>query len=238
MKTLTKLAAVASIMACSLTVSAQVFDFNIDPTLQSIPNGGVNTDVRNIDFGVQNPFPLGFFLKVKMNIQGNPIAFNGDYYATLTHGGQLAVLLNRPGRSPENQFGYGNDGMNVTFQDFITPFSSTAANDIHTYQTVPGFEGQANPLTGVWAPDGRAGNPGLGITGDARNNQLSVFNGTDPNGEWVLLIQDFSTDSGVGKLVNWGLEFTAVPEPHQYALVAGLALIGFALYRRHALKAA
>jgi hypothetical protein len=241
MKTLTKLAMVASIAACSLTVSAQVFDFNINPLLQDIPDGGVNVDVQNITFPTQNPFPQGFFLKVKLNIQGLAEGFpaiNGDYYSTLTHGGQIAVLLNRPGRSPESPFGYGDNGMNVTIQDFIAPFSTTAANDIHTYKTVAGFEGQLNPLTGVWAPDARGANPGLGNTGDTRNSPLSAFNGTDPNGEWVLFVQDMNAPGGLGKLVNWGLEFTAVPEPHQYALMAGFALIGFALYRRYTLKPA
>jgi len=244
MKTLKKFAMLATLVVSAMTVSAQVFDFNMDPAKEipdSSANGTQDTQILN---GV-GPFNTGFFLQVKLNIQGLADGFpanNGDYYATLTHTdpnnvSRLAVLLNRPGRAPGTSSGYGDNGMIITLQDFIAPLSTTAANDIHTYKTIAGFEGALSPLTGVWAPDGRFANPGFGNTDDSRGNLLSVFNGMDPNNEWTLFIQDAS-EGGLGKLVSWSLVFTAVPEPREYALIAGFALIGFALYRKYAVKMA
>jgi len=256
MKTLAKMTLLAALTVASLTVSAQVFNFTLDSgtdpnnPANAIPDGDSNglSDTRIISGA--GPFPLGFFTKVKLDIEGytyfgipvNPI--NGDYYATLTHvsSGLKAVLLNRVG-FPESPNGYGDAGFNVTLQDFVTPASSTAANDIHTYQNVLGHVFQS-PLTGVWAPDGRSADPSK-VTmnrADAINQplkMLSVFSNAhiDPNGQWTLFVADLS-QGGQGKLVSWGLEFVAVPEPREYALIAGLALVGFALYRRYGLKAA
>ena len=244
MKTLKKLAMLAVLMASALAVSAQVFDFNIDPANQPIPDGDANgiQDTRTVTGA--GPFPLGFFMKVKLNIQGLDdlrLANNGDYYVTLAKGGTLlkSVLVNRPGKPLNQGAGYGDNGMNITLQDFLP--NGTAAPDVHNYQNVLGNVFQS-PLTGVWSPDGRNADPSLVTANraDAINQplkMLSVFDGTNPNGDWTLFVADMAS-GGQGKLVSWGLEFVAVPEPHEYAFIAGLALIGFALYRRYTLKIA
>lgn len=42
-----------------------------------------------------------------------------------------------------------------------------------------------------------------------------------------------------GTSYNWQIDsISAVPEPHEYAMFAGLGLIGFAVYRRYSVKAA
>lgn len=163
---------------------------------------------------------------------------NGDYYAYLTHGvgaaERTAVLLNRVGRtyatSPVAEYGYTQGGgFNVVFRN--------GAPNIHTYQDVTG--GPATPLTGIWSPDGRTGGsagPGVGGQGltevvDAIPKDFSVFNGQDLNGLWTLGITDMSS-GGQGTLVGWGMTMTAVPEPQEYAIIFGLGLAAFAIYRR------
>ena len=44
-------------------------------------------------------------------------AFNGDLYVFLQHGSGFVVLVNRPGRTPGDDFGYDDDGLVITFDD-------------------------------------------------------------------------------------------------------------------------
>lgn len=267
MKNLMKLALTTCMSVMTVMASAQVFQFQ-PPTgfmsssqPQVIPDGDINglsdSIVVNTDTA---PFSKGFVVQVLLNIdnspqldaQGNPILLNGvpivstpnngDFYATLSHGNAKAVLLNRVGLDAVNTSGYGDPGMHVILQDNVNPFSGTALNDIHTYrQNIP-IDQQGKPLgtaatPSSWAPDGRSADPGAVSTSSPRDAKLSVLSGTDPNGLWTLFIADVQ-QGNEGVLTSWGLNFAAVPEPHQYAMIAGLALIGFALYRRFALKAA
>jgi hypothetical protein len=152
---------------------------------------------------------------------------NGDFYATLINGSKSVVLLNRVGRTGSNA-GYGDPGLNVWFSD------GSANGNIHTYQDVVGF--QPTGLTSAsrtdsWTPDGRNTNPGQGNTSDSVNQSLSSLYSQNVNGEWILTVQDMSVGQS-GVLTDWSVGFTAVPEPHQYAMVAGLALIAFATVRR------
>src|SRR6185436_18476514 len=74
-------------------------------------------------------------------------AYNGDLYAYLVGpNGGYAVLLNRPGVTTGNNFGYNNTGLSVTFAMFGT------SGDIHFYQPGGSYNG-AGQLTGVWTPD-------------------------------------------------------------------------------------
>lgn len=49
---------------------------------------------------------------------------------------------------------------------------------------------------------------------------------------------NFSSAGGGANFDNISLALVAVPEPHEYALVAGLALIGFAAFRRFKVRSA
>lgn len=161
-------------------------------------------------------------------------AFNGDFYAYLSHGSELAVLLNRPGRRGDNPVGYGDNGFSsVLFDDAATH------GDVHRYRLElyadesNAIEPYPSPLTGTWAPDGRTTTPSSTLDTDGRSAYLSVFNGKDPNGTWTLFLADLET-VGTATLVSWGLTITPVPEPAEYATIGatGLALLG--VWRRRA----
>jgi len=233
MKTLSKMTLLAALSGVALTASAQVFTFNIDPSQQSIPDANANgvTFVGTVSGVDTSGQPLRVSA-VDINLQGNPIANNGDYYMTLVqeNTGLKAVLLNRVGKPENSGAGYADNGFNIRLSD-------DSPNDVHAYQNVLGHQYQS-PLTGTWQPDGRNVDPNT-VTFDRSGGlrTLAVFYGQNPNGNWDLFVADLAS-GGLGKLVSWGLEIAPVPEPHQYALVAGIALIAFGIYRRYALKAA
>jgi subtilisin-like proprotein convertase family protein len=142
--------------------------------------------------------------------------WNGDLYGYLVHDGQLAVLLNRPGKSLANPGGSGSTGMTLTFSDL-------AAGDIHLALPDSGVP------TGFFQPDGRLTDP-LGVLDtDARTALLSVFTNEDPNGVWTL----FLADQGPGDtstVKSWSLAVTVVPEPSA-ALMMGVAVMVGAVAR-------
>jgi subtilisin-like proprotein convertase family protein len=153
-------------------------------------------------------------VKVTLNVTGN---FNGDLYAYLQHGSGMAILLNRPGRTGIDLFGYDDGGIGVTFDDL-------AAEDVHTYQeqTIPG---SGNPLTGTWIPDGRAVDPNLVVATDPQTAMLNSFAGGDANGEWTLFVADMS-GGDAHQLVSWSVEVNGIPEPGTVALlVMGAGLL-------------
>lgn len=134
--------------------------------------------------------------------------WNGDLYAYLAHKGQLAILLNRPGRTATNEFGSGSTNLAAVFSD-------TADSDVHT--SLP----ESGAASGTWQPDGRLIDPLLVLDTTPRTRMLNVFNGTDPNGEWTLFI----ADQGAGEtatLESWTLSITAIPEP-SVAILGALA---------------
>src|SRR4051812_1403643 len=161
-------------------------------------------------------------LQVNLQIQGN---FNGELYAYLVHGSGYSVLLNRPGRRSANLLGYGDAGLNVTFEDAATN------GDVHVYRVK--IFGDANhslngELSGTWAPDGRTPNPSTVLESDARTQMLSSFQGLDPNGVWTLFVADLASGN-VQTLASWGLQITGtVPlspyftlQPRNWVAVSG-----------------
>jgi hypothetical protein len=144
-------------------------------------------------------------------------AFNGDFYVYLTHGSGFAVLLNRPGRTAVNSFGYADSGFDVTFDD------SPAGADIHNYQLVSNPGG--GQLTGAWSSDGRAIDPTSVLDTTPRSSSLASFNGLDPNGTWTLFVADLSP-IGTGRLVTWQLEITGHSIPEPGSALAGVLSLG------------
>jgi len=154
-------------------------------------------------------------------------AFNGDFYADLrfTAEGspttQLAVLLNRVGRSADLPSGYSDNGFDVTLAD-------SADDDIHNYRFAIGG-GHNNPitgaLTGTWQPDGRTADPLQVFDSSLRATTLNNLGMGSPNGTWTLFVSDQQA-GGTGQLVEWKVTMQGVPEPSSASLlILGLAAV-------------
>ena len=169
-----------------------------------------------------------YVVTVSMKITGTGYgAWNGDYYADLRHTSvdgtmtQLAVLLNRVGRSSTLGSGYSDNGMDITLAD-------SAARDVHEYRLdFPG--GNSNPigamLTGTWQADGREVNPLSALDSSLRSTNLNGLGTGSPNGTWTLFIADAKA-GGTGQLTDWSVRMEGVPEPGSASLVIlGLAAV-------------
>lgn len=110
--------------------------------------------------------------------------FQGDLSVTLTSPqGTSAVVLNRVGTA-DSGFGCGQNDFDLTLAD------GGAALPINIGDCGP------SPLTGTFAPGG-----------GGATSPLSVFNGEDPNGTWVIQINDAAgLDAGT---LNSGTLFVA-----------------------------
>lgn len=144
-------------------------------------------------------------------------AFNGDLYLYLQHGDSLAVLLNRVGKTDENEFGYADDGFEVVF--------TLTGDDIHTYG---GNLGET--LVGDWGADGRLVDPDEVVDTDARTAGLDVFLDTEASGDWTLFAADLSS-GGTAQINSWSISVDAVPEPYAITLIS-LVGGGFLFVRR------
>lgn len=103
--------------------------------------------------------------------------------------------------------------------------------------TLTGIALDSDPGTGdddfFWYADG-AFNTGasetLEFSGSATANlDINTF-GTGANA--IVNAPDSFTSTGNGGLTDITFTFTAVPEPKEYAILAGVAILGFAVYRR------
>ena len=90
---------------------------------RAIPDGGFIgiSDTRTVSTALHSVTNL----KVRLKISGT---YNGDLFCYLAHGSGYSVLLNRVGRTAGNPFGYGDPGLEVTFEDGAT-------NDVHQLPT-------------------------------------------------------------------------------------------------------
>lgn len=144
-------------------------------------------------------------VQVTLDITGG---FNGDLYAYLVSPqGQLAVLLNRPGVTGSNPFGYGDAGMNITLD-------GQATSNIHDYAS--GGLGSYSLIGTTWAADGRNVNPlaaGGVLYGTSTAANLSTFQNTDANGVWTFFIADLGAGGGTANLNGVILTIMTVPEP-------------------------
>jgi hypothetical protein len=224
------LSLLAGVGALALRGTAQIVVST--PLDLAIPDGGGAVGVQS---SISITTPLHVIGDVNVSIEiasvAGDSAWNGDFYAYLSHGGQLVVLLNRIGRTASNPDGSPDNGLQVTFDD------QAAGGDIHLHTPVvqPDPTETQLPLTGSWQPDGRSGiHPSSVLDTSPRLSSLANFNGMDPNGEWTLFISDFGTGAAA-RLVRWELSVVAaVPEPGFFGTLSGVGLIAFGLRRARA----
>ncbi len=218
--------------ALTVTASAAVVEFDSGPLNQWIPDDsatGIASTINVAAAGLVTTVSVRFELSVPANQTG----WLGDLYAYLRHDDGFAVLLNRPGRTSVNPFGYGDSQtMNLTFAD------SALNGDIHSYRGAVPLNSSGSlvgPLLGAWAPDGRAADPGVVLDTTPRTALLGGFAGHSLDGNWTLFVADLSS-GGQHRLDGWALEFelqsVAVPEPATGTAVLFTVLLALALARR------
>lgn len=248
MNTVSKLICTAGLVGMAATASAQDFSWNENGINAFIPDGDLNGTVVTEDVSLPGATINLDSFRVHLNIVGDPIGASGDLYvylrspdhtATGGNASVIAILLNRPGVPGNGGLGYQDSGLDLTFFDGTDP--NATRSDVHYYQNDPFYTlGNGDGVTGVFKTDGRDITPlsaGSAFEAAARTKTLEGFQGVDPNGSWSLFLADVSS-GGSSRLVSWGLDFTPIPEPHQYAMVIGAGLLAFALYRRRTLKSA
>jgi subtilisin-like proprotein convertase family protein len=145
-------------------------------------------------------------VRVQLQIHGE---FNGDLYAYLRHvtpdTTNFCVLLNRPGKTVSNPFGYDDFGLDILFDD------SSVNGDIHTYRQMTTPE-PGSPLMGLWQPDGRKIDPFSVSDETPRTTALNLFAGQPAGGEWTLFLADLQS-GGTNFLLRWALEFSGMVRP-------------------------
>lgn len=212
--------------ALSLAVHAQVF-LKFEDVNLAIPDGdliGV-VDAHEVS-GLSDVGMVSVQVWLALSGTGEG-GYTGDLHLALWHGGERAVLLNRPGRTATSASGYSDSGdMNITL-------AATASGDLHVYREILGDPGTplAGPLAGTWQPDGRATDPLEVVDTDSRTSGLGVFEGMDPNGIWALLAIDAGT-GGTVQVDGWGLVITSVPEPTAVGAAVAGCLLGWAMLRK------
>ena len=140
-------------------------------------------------------------LTVNLSISGG---YNGNLYSYLmAPNGTMVVLLNQPGVTGGNPFGYAGSGLNVTLTD-ATTLGGNPVTGIQTTAETPGqlFSGTYNAAV-----------------------TLGTFNNSSANGNWTLFFADMAPGGGQSQLTGWSLDITAVPEPVNVALGCFVAML-------------
>jgi subtilisin-like proprotein convertase family protein len=190
----------AIVVATTRLLQAQTIESYTFTTNRLVPDGDASglSDVRSV------PSAIGQItsLSVRLKITGE---FNGDIYGYLRHSSGFTVLLNRPGKTAANDFGYADSGFNVTFQTGATN------GDVHIYENsmtpAAGF-----PLTGFWQPDGRNVDPATVTDASPRTTSLTNFNNLNATGTWTLYLADVAS-GGTNMLTEWGIDITGSARP-------------------------
>lgn len=160
----------------------------------SIPDGNpVGVSFTGTYDGAASGATVGS-LTVNLSISGG---YNGNLYSYLVApNGTMVLLLNQPGATISNPFGYAGSGLNVTLTDATT---------------IGG-----NPVTGIQTT---AETPGQIFSGTYNAaGTLGTFNNSSANGNWTLFFADTTPGGGNATLNGWSLDITAVPEPVTLAL--------------------
>ena len=141
-------------------------------------------------------------LTVDLSVSGG---YNGNLYAYLVApNGTLVMLLNQPGATISNPFGYAGSGLNVTLSD-------SAAGSIQTTPETPG-----SVFSGTFQAAGT----------------LGAVSGSAADGTWTLFFADEVAGGSPATLNGWSLGITAVPEPVNLTMIIfGAGLVGFGIIR-------
>jgi subtilisin-like proprotein convertase family protein len=188
------------------TTQVQAAFIESDSPNQMIPEGnpvGVvfTTSVTDIPAGnIVSGLTVGF------NVSGG---YNGSMYAYLVSpNGTKVTLLNQPGVTGSNPFGYGGSGFDVTFSDAGT-------GNIQTTPETPG-----TVLTGVYQPV----------------DSLSGVNGSLADGTWTLYFADLVLGGGSPTLnnVTWDITVTptGVPDSGNTLMLLSGGLATLAYFKR------
>lgn len=194
-----------------------------------IPDGSLAGLVHSLSITGAPSQPIASVrVGLELSDPGND-GFLGDLYVTLLHDTGYTVLLNRPGRTSANPFGYSDGGpVEIVFAD-------DALRDVHNYRSELAGGGVGSPLagalTGVWAPTGRTTDPLLVLDTDARPSGLGNLAGLNANGSWALFLADVSS-GGSYQLDGWSLEIVLVPEPATGAATLAVGLLAWVYIRR------
>jgi subtilisin-like proprotein convertase family protein len=187
-------------IATPLLLQAQPTQTYTFTTNRLIPDGDPSglSDVRTFNSSIGNITSV----TVHLNTTGE---FNGDLYGYLVHSNGFSVLLNRPGKTASNPYGYADSGLNVTFQD------GAANGDIHLYEskTIPA---PGSPLTGTWQPDDRNVDPATVFDTSPRTTALANFNGLNAVGQWTLFLADMES-GGTNELTEWSVTIAGQAYP-------------------------
>jgi subtilisin-like proprotein convertase family protein len=182
----------------------------------TVPSGSISTLAGTVPDGSS----VGITSTINVSSQGSVLnsviltlnmsgGNNGDLYAYLRYGGQTVALLNRPGlglTGDTEGIGYVNSGYN----NVILQNGGSNGN----INSAGGSYSSSSQVTGTYyAADG--------------TTAFNAFNGSNPNGGWVLFISDLSGGDGsnVSVLNSWSLTLDVVPEPVNVALGVFAALL-------------
>ena len=225
--------AASLVLAASGRAAVQLIEFGETALNAAIPDNNASGLARSLivsNYEQKSPYTITVSLKITAL---GAAAFNGDFYADLrfTPEGsgvsQIAVLLNRLGRTTAMPAGYSDSGLDVVLAD-------DAAADIHNYRvTLNGAH--TNPitgmLTGTWQPDGRTADPLQVLDTSLRATNLNALGMGSPNGTWTLFVSDQKA-GGTGQLVEWKVTMQGVPEPSSASLLIAGVIGLLALNRR------
>jgi subtilisin-like proprotein convertase family protein len=186
-------------------INAQLRETNtFNAVHKMVPDGNASgmSDMRVISSSIAELSRV----RVKLRIAGE---FNGDLYGYVRQitpaATNFCVLINRPGRTASDPFGYDDMGIDVTFDE------AAPNGDIHMYRNVVA-PALGAPLTGVWQPDGRNVLP-LSVTeASPRTTALNAFAGSPGSGEWTLFLADVES-GGTNMLVSWSVELSGTTTP-------------------------
>ncbi len=196
MKKTTLMGIIATLLAMVINAEASLY------TVGSIPGDSPLGASFTGTYDQASPGVTVGNLTVTLDVSGG---YNGYLYAYLVApNGTLVSLLNRPGATGGNPFGYSGSGLNVTLSD-------AATGGVNTTPETSGVV-----VTGTYQAAGA----------------LSGFNGSAADGTWTLFFADLGQGGGQAELTGWSLDVTAVPEPVNMALtVFGVASIGIGAAR-------